>query len=444
MPGFQVGIAQVDYTPLVGLPMMGNLREDYASTGVHDPLFAKAAVFSDPAGRKVAVMSMDICMVDRDHVRLMRELIASQCDITAENILIAATHIHSGPATIGFYTSPKAADEQIEALLTQAARAVVLANEDLTDATLRVGYGSEDRVSFYRRLKGKDGQTYMNFGVPDPGLIEEPLGEIDPQVTVLSVESDGRPKGAIVNFSLHPAVLDYGNSMYSGEYPGYLAEALRKTVSDDFQTLFFNGCCGNVNHIDYQDADAPRRGYAATQRIGYMLAASVRQAMDHAEPVGGEGICLSGKWVELTRLGIDEETYEWSKQAVEEMKIRPPKGIGDGLPREYSAPTWVEMYERQHESDRAEVMAVRIGDVALVGLPGEVFCELGREIKQKSPARHTFVFELANDAIGYLPTPEAFEQGGYEPTPGATRYEPDAGQRLAAAALDRLRILFDE
>ncbi len=87
-------------------------------------------------------------------------------------------------------------------------------------------------------------------------------------------------------------------------------------------------------------------------------------------------------------------------------------------------------------------MAIRIGDVGIVGLPGEVFCEFGMEIKEKSPAKHTLVIELANDAIGYMPTEEAFAQGGYEPSTGSTCYVKGAGDKLTACALEQLNKLF--
>ena len=100
------------------------------------------------------------------------------------------------------------------------------------------------------------------------------------------------------------------------------------------------------------------------------------------------------------------------------------------------------MFQEQDLADQVEVMVVRIGQLAFVGLPGEVFCELGLAIKRGSPARYTLVAGLANDAVGYLPTPEAFGQGGYEPTPGSTFYEPNAGTRLVESALSQLDRLF--
>jgi hypothetical protein len=84
----------------------------------------------------------------------------------------------------------------------------------------------------------------------------------------------------------------------------------------------------------------------------------------------------------------------------------------------------------------------KLGELAIVGLPGEVFCEFGLEIKEKSPAKHTIVVELANGAIGYIPTKEAFAQGGYEPTAGACNFAPDVGEKLIDSAMKQLKKLF--
>ena len=87
-------------------------------------------------------------------------------------------------------------------------------------------------------------------------------------------------------------------------------------------------------------------------------------------------------------------------------------------------------------------MTVRIGDVGIVGLPGEIFCEFGMDIKRHSPAKHTMVIGLANDAIGYIPTEEAFEHGGYESTPGVTMYVKGTGEKITRSAIKQLNKLF--
>ena len=94
------------------------------------------------------------------------------------------------------------------------------------------------------------------------------------------------------------------------------------------------------------------------------------------------------------------------------------------------------------QGDKVEVMVLRIGSVGIVALPGEGFCEIGLAIKRASPAEHTIVIELANDAAGYLPTRDAYEQGGYEVSPGATAYAPGCGEKIVKSGLRQLTALF--
>jgi hypothetical protein len=443
MGNLRIGIARVDYTPELGLPLMGNFRDDYGARGVHDPLYARALVFQDSAGTKLALMSVDICMVDRDNVALMRHFIASQTDLRPENIIIAATHTHSGPAPMNLGSLPKADDAAIERFLTKAATAAVVANQQLKPSRLTFGTTQEKRVSFNRRLRCKDGKTHMNWEGLDPEFVIEPLGPIDPQVINLTVEQEGRPVAAVVNFALHPAILAGDNWLYSADYPGYLAESLARLTGDGFLTAFFNGCCGNVNHVDYSDR-TQGRGYPMAQRVGYMLGVAVDEARKRAVPVEGNGLAFANEKVRLKRLKISEEQCSWSEEVLQKAKEYPARGQVDGLPDEHYARTWLEMRQKQEADDFVEVNALRIGDLGIVALPGEVFCEFGLEIKKQSPAKYTIVLELANDYIGYLPTREAFSQGGYEPTPGTTLYEEGAGEKITGSAIRQLYRLFPQ
>ena len=422
---------------------MGNVRDDFAARGVHDPLCSHALVAAGGSGEKIALVSLDIACITREQAAMMREWIGKRCGISAGNILIHATHTHAGPATMSMYTWPKADDDQIEEFLKKACAAVVLADENMREGNLSIGYSREDRISFNRRLKCKDGKTHMNWESHDSGFVVKALGPVDPQVIAVSVEQEGKPEAAIVNFALHPAVLDYGNWLYSADYPGYLAEATARIQGDKgFTTLFFNGCCGNINHIDCSDPMAPRRGYQAAQRIGYMLAAAAKQALDASVPLSGDELRVSRRKVVLERFKIGEKRHKWARDVLDEMKTNPSGQESDGLPAELTAPVWIEMYERQDRDDEVEVMVIRIGDLGIVGFPGEMFTEFGLQIKERSPANHTIVCELANGCVGYLPTAESYVQGGYEATPGATAYAKGCGERLAASALDQLKELF--
>ena len=447
MTSFRVGIATIDFTPQPGLPLLGNFRDDYLARGMHDPLRAKAMVFEDRRGKKAAVLAVDVCMLDRQNVAMMRRVIGAQCDVPPENVLVHATHTHSAPAPnprflFGLDFEPHRSD--VEAFSAKAATAVAEANENLSPADLCVGYAREDRIAFNRRLRRKDGSTQMNWEALQPGFDRDEIvgawGPVDPEVVCLVVERAGRPIAAIVNFALHPAILAGDNWLYSADFPGYLAEALSGTLGEDFTCLFLNGCCGNVNHVDYGEPEQGR-GYQMAQRVGYMLGVAAHRAIGGRSPVAADQVTVSSERVTLERIQISDEERRWCEQTLEEAARNPPQGQVDGLPDAFFAELRLEMHRKQLTPDPVEVMTIRIGDVGLVGLPGENFCETGMYIKCHSPARHTLVAGLSNDAIGYLPIRESFSQGGYETMVGSTLYQQGAAERLgksAAAQLDRL------
>jgi hypothetical protein len=448
MSRIRAGVATVDFTPRAGLPLMGNFRDEYAARGVHDPLMARAIVFQGPQGAKAALLAVDICMLDRQNVSLMRHVIRSQCDVPAENVMIHATHTHSGPAAsgrLGMETETARYREDIEAFLTKAASAVSLADRALGAVTLAVGCASEERVSFNRRLRRRDGTTQMNWEALQPGFDPDDIvgawGAADPELECLTVQRQDVPAAAIVNFALHPAILAGDNWLYSADYPGYLAEGLSRTVGGDFTSVFLNGCCGDVNHIDYRDP-LQGRGYQMAQRVGYMLAAAAHQAVRNRTPFYDDRIAASRAKVTLQRRKIGPDERQWCEQVLEQARKHPPQGQVDGVPDAYYAKLRLQMWEDQDRPDDVEVMVIRIGEVAVVGLPGEAFCQLGLEIKRRSPARHTLVAGLCNDAIGYLPVLQSFEQGGYETTTGSTFYEPGSAERLVESAVAQLSELF--
>jgi hypothetical protein len=281
----------------------------------------------------------------------------------------------------------------------------------------------------------------MNWEGVDPQFVVETFGAVDTEIVSLGVEQDRGPVATLVNFPLHPAILAGDNWLYSADFPGYMAESLWRLSGNGLIPIFFNGCCGNVNHVDYTDR-TQGRGFQMAQRVGYLIGVAAFEAQHRAVPVEGNTISLSRESVRLKRLTISEDQRRWAEEVIRKAQEHPARGQVDGLPDEHYARMWSQMYRQQDEDDFAEVCALRVGDLGIVTLPGEMFCEFGLQIKKQSPARHTLIIELANDAMGYFPTREAFGQGGYEPTPGTTLYESQAGEKLTASALRQLHTLF--
>ncbi len=193
----QIGIAELNYTPETGLDLVGNYRgDDYASRGIHDSLFTKAIVASDSKGQKVAILAIDICLLPREPVEYIRNYIASNSDIKPENIMVMATHTHSGPPSN--LNAPKAKD-----YLAKAAGAVLEADRNLKSTVVSVGRSSESRISHNRRLKCIDGTTHMCWEKFEPGYVIEPWGSIDPEVIALTFNQEGKEVGSLVNFGCH-------------------------------------------------------------------------------------------------------------------------------------------------------------------------------------------------------------------------------------------------
>jgi neutral ceramidase len=439
-----MGMAEVNYTPPVGVDMAGNYRgNDYASRGVHDSLYARALVVANKQGDKAVLITVDICFIPKESIDYMRSYIASNSGIPTANIMISSTHTHSGP--VGAMKAPYAKE-----YLAKAASAAIEADKNLKPTVLSVGRSYESRVSHNRRLKCIDGTTHMCWEKFEPGFVIEPWGPIDPELITLSIAQEGKPKGVIVNFACHATTLTGNNWLYTADYPGYLCESIKKVKGNDFMPMFFNGCCGNVTQVDYRVGFPDT--YQECQRIGYILGVSALEAMSNEKPIASDVIKVSTEMVPLKRLTITEEQYAWAQAIMKKVeKEGMPPLQADGIPDAQYAKNWIEMHRTQDMIDSLEVMVIRIGDAAFVGLPGEMFTEFGIDIKAKSPCKNTIVMGLTNDEKGYFPTKESFTQGpkgfkpmitGYETTPGTTKYEIGAGEKLTASAINQLKTLF--
>ena len=442
--GFMVGIAEMNYTPEVGLDLVGNYRgDDYASRGIHDSLYARAFVAEGKNGIKAAVLTIDICMINKETANFMREYIEEETGIEKSNIMVLATHTHSGPKSE--LSAPKAREYMLK-----AADAVVQADRNLAPSALYVGRSTEDRISHNRRLEGKDGEVHMTWESLDPELVVGPLGPKDPEVITFTVNQAGKDIGTVVNFGCHVTNLTGSNWLYSADYPGYMVESIRKLKGEDYIPMFFNGTCGNVTQINYEYGFIDT--YQEAQRIGYMLGVGAMEAIRNQEAVEGEDVLVLQEFVPLKRFTITDEQLAWAEKIMERVaREGMPPIQQDGIPDEMYAENWIKMHNIQDQVDSVEVQVIRVGDLAFVGLPGEPFNEFGVDIKTKSPCPNTIVMGLANDYTSYFPTKVSFTQGpagftpmitGYETTPGTTIYEIGSGEVLAASAIRQLEELF--
>jgi hypothetical protein len=312
---------------------------------------------------------------------------------------------------------------------------VVLALSNAQPATLSWGTGECRDLTFNRRFYMRDGSVAWNPGKKNP-QIDLPAGVTDESVAVLLAEtvskpgSFGAPLGAYVNFAMHPDTC--GGTRLSADYPGALGRRLAEYHGTNFITVFANGTCGNLNHIDV-NWERPQQGPGEGNRIGTILAASVFRSYKGLERIAGGPLRCKSTMVKLPLREVTPEEIEEARKDVETQTDR----TRDGFMRLVRGYRNLDIERRGGKPWEVEVQVIALGnELAWVSLPGEIFVELGLAIKKHSPFRRTMIAELANGSLGYIPDRRSYAEGNYEPE--SARCAAGSGEMLVKAALELL------
>jgi neutral ceramidase len=435
----RVGVAAVDITPPPGIPMAGYYHERGADD-VLDPLFSKAMVV-ESGGERAAFVVLDLISITRGITDEARAQIEKATGIPGGRVMISATHAHTGPelANRGKRSADMGGQKQIavdytEALPAKIATGVRLANERLLPAQLHVAKGRCENLTFNRRYFMRDGSVGWNPGKQNPDIVM-PAGPSDPEVSLLYVEKPGaagptQSLATYVNFSMHPDTC--GGSKISADWPGALSRVLAGYHGPNHLTLVANGTCGNLNHFD-TSWGWPQGTPIEQHRIATILGASVFQAYKNLTSVTAGSLRAKSEIVELALPEITPAQLEEARQTVATTKDD-RGGNFMKLVRSYRT---LDIAGREGKPHRVEVQGIALGkDLAWVSLPGEIFVELGLAIKKRSPFPQTFVIELANENIGYVPDRRSYAEGNYEPE--SARCAAGSGEKLVAAAVKLL------
>jgi len=446
---FRAGFATADITPPVGWRRAGNYTE-FVSTGVHDPLFAKAMVLSQ-GETLVAFVGNDLCSVPRELTDHARKRASEKTGIPFANIVITATHTHGGPEYCGPLRDflharalkenagqdPREPLDYQSLLVERWTEVVVKAHQARQPVKLSVVVPQQHGVAFNRRFLMKDGSTGWNPGKLNPNIFR-PLGPTDPDVPFVLVReaASNKPLGSLTVFAMHTAI--YGGAPFGACYPGHLQTHLRRLLdAPDFISIFGEGCAGDINHIDVSSPD-PQDGKTYPPIVGVKLAETIHSTLSRARPITNGQLAMRSVTIQSSVAPITEAEYTAAKQLMENLDR------GD-TPFLTVVDAWRKMFRHEFWQKHGgklpqEVQAIRLDrDTAIVTLPHEVFVELGMAIKSASPFRTTIVVSLANDLDFYIPTRRAFAEGHYEPT--TCPLEPGCGELLVEAAVKLLNEL---
>lgn len=418
-PGLLAGAFAQDVTPEHFPISVNGGFADRKATAAHDKLHARCLVLDD-GKTKVALVVVDSCMVPRELGDAAREKASKETGIPAMNILISATHTHSAPTVTGVFGSDP--DERYVGFLAdKIAAGIVTAHAKLAPAKVGAGAADEPGQLFNRRWFTKPGfenrdpfggttdKVKMNPGYQNAAL-DKQAGPTDPQVTVLSVRGrDDAPRALFANYSLHyvgdrPAL--------SADYFGVFADRVGGVLGakgDGFVGILSNGTSGDVNNVNFAGPPPPKREPGERSReVAEDVAKAAKTAADGATYSADVTLAVAVKDLTLKVRKPTAADVTRAEEILAKAAGRELKGADETYARE------TVLLAKYPDTVPVRIQAIRVGDLGIVGIPCEVFTEIGLEIKAKSPLRRTCVVSLANGYNGYLPTAAQHALGGYE------------------------------
>jgi neutral ceramidase len=362
------GASIVPLDPPAPVPVAGYARLRWMEEGPRDPISARALVLQEP-GCTVALVSLEILLVPG---ALQRAIERRLRDLKLDRLVVAATHTHAGPG--GFWDEPLGervatgpySEAVFDDLVERSARAVREARAALEPAYLSVGRGLVTSLAWNRGGGAVDGRL------------------VSARLTGLS----GHEVGEIVLYPSHGTLLGLDNHHVSGDWPGALMRARKEPL------LFFQGAVGD---------QSPSRRPGGPEAYARALA----ERLDHLDRD------LPDPWPDLAVATVSEDL--------------PPADFGASPPflRRVARNLLYDLLP-----DRAQVVAIRLGPLTLLAIPGEPVAEVGRRWRAAG-GEGAEILSLAGDYLGYVETSERMAEMAGETV--HTYYGPELADRLAAA-----------
>lgn len=426
MNTLQSGYAQININPTLGIGISGYFIPRFAK-GFLDDLEASCLALTT-GSQPVLVISVDNCHIDTDISLRYRKAIAEAAHIPAENIFLSCTHTHTGPMlklAAYFEADETQINRYADFLQAQLCTLAATALSDLRPT--RMGFAvapAPERIAYIRRYRMKDGSTMTCPPINDPDIVH-PLGELDQRVNVLRFDREGADSVVILNYGLHADTVN--GEMISADWPSWTRATIEKAL-DGTKCMYINGAQGDVGSTnihptggDMNDTeisfDNEMKSPGMARFVGRALAGTILQVYDKVEYVDVDAVSMLLRTISVASNMPDPADIP----RAHEYKSLHDAGRDDLIPFEAMELTTVvaeaiRMCRLEHGPAHFQLTltGLQIGPVALVGISGEPFTQIGVKIKENDGWRLILPCGLVNGYDGYFPTQEAFEEGGYE------------------------------
>ncbi len=427
------GTAENDITPPIGTQLAGYFQRR-VSDGIISNLMAKAVVLGEGDARCVLI-TCDLITMTAAVCNKARAIISEATGIKPERVMICSTHTHTGPEIrVPTKGVTEVNEEYLAGLPQRIADAAIKAAKTQRPAYLCIGTEHEQGLAYNRRFRMSNSTEQFGPSASEGVTAEGFAGPTDSTFGALVFKEtlEGKPFLVICNYSVHIDVT--GGNKISADFPAVMQKTLRAIYGDALICLYVQGACGNINHVPYLEDDPyPRKGVWKSEQLGRAFAGKAMTIIEKARPSKSIKVDTVSEILDVPMFPKSDPVYQ--------MRLASAKSKKEPNAFEQALIKRSENYSDEGSIKR-EVQTMRIGDAVFCGAPGEYFVEWGLEIKKWSPFKYTFIAELCDDAVGYIPTYEAFMRGGYEATPVVSvRSTPALGQMIADANFRNLRKL---
>ena len=431
MESVQAGAAAVDISPQDSQFLYGYPHVERYSTGIHDPLWSSALYLSD-GQTEILFVASDIIFVGKATAQRARQRIKEETGIDSGQIMLTATHTHSGPLTVNYISNehdpvvPPVDPNYLRRFEDGLVQAAIQAHRRARPAQLGLAVAEATGLGTNRR---------------------DPAGPADPEVPVLMVRTaDGQENIAcMVVYSMHPTVLHEDSTLISGDFPGLTRQFLQQNVLGlDCPVLYHTGPAGNqsLRYVTQENT------FAEAERLGALLGRAIAQVIPTITYRSVVELAVARAFVDLPPRQFPPlaEAEARLQQAAERLaRLRqagaPPPEIRTAEVDWFGAEETVTLTRAARDGRLeklyraclpAEVQILKVGPWSFVGWPGEIFIEHALAVKARF--RDTFVISLANGELqGYIVTEEAAREGGYEASNSV--FAPQSGALLVETTL---------
>ena len=425
------GFYEFDITPPMGSIIPGSFGARYCDD-VLDKIYARAFVAQND-DKLVALAVIDACGITFDITESIRKRTTELVPIKEDDIMIMATHTHGGGPTLNWGEEVVTDEYYLDFLAKRTADAIYIAWKRLADSDILIGKGEINDISFIRIYHMKDGTLKTNPGRKSIDNIDSPTTTIDPEVIVMGVKQGEKMAGAVVNFATHPATIF--TDQITGDYISILSKEMKRIYGEEFVTVFINGACGNINHVNlYGKPKTPTETYI---HVGKTIAEKSAEILSNADIMTDSCIETAFANAELRLRKPTAEELTEAKKLFDSygdslIESTPTGSDPNYINMFFALQKFIIMADKRTVED-AYVQLFRIGSLYIAGTPTQIFTEFGKAIK-KNIGKPCMVSAFANDYLGYVPTPECMVEGVYEarlaPTSGL---DSDSGDRIVNA-----------